>query len=241
MNNALRRWVWASKAVNNMRDLGGYACDGGVTRFGVVLRADQLVGLTGGEIQLLVERGLTDVIDLRSFGERKAFPNDYLNHSSVHLHTVTLDHENDEFQFSPRDFTCMGEMYLMMADANARQYADMLRVIADARGMSVVHCMAGKDRTGIVCALLLLLLGVSESDVVADYQVSMTYLGQHIMGSYLSDNPDMPQYLAKSDPENMWMLIGHLHEKHGGPEAYLRANGITDADIARLRGRLVVS
>ncbi|MDL2205949.1 tyrosine-protein phosphatase [Eubacteriales bacterium OttesenSCG-928-N13] len=239
MNKPLRRWVWGSNAVLNMRDLGGYVCDGGTTRYGVVLRSDQLNGLDREEMDLLVERGLTDVIDLRSESERTRHPNDFEGHESVKMHTVVLNHNEDEFQFSPFDFSCMGEMYLMMADANASEYARMLRVIADAKGISVVHCMAGKDRTGIVCALLLLLLGVDKRDVVADYQVSMTYLGEHLMGTFATDDVNMPQYMASSEPKNMWMLVDHLETVYGGAEAYLRKHGLRDEDIDKLRQKMI--
>ena len=239
MNSSLRRWVWASGAVKNMRDIGGYVCDGGSTRYGVVLRSDQLCGLTKEEMDVLIGRGLTDVIDLRSDGERNMFPNDFTSHESVELHTVKLSHDADEFQFSPHDYSCMGEMYRMMLDANAHQYTRMLGVIADAKGLSIVHCMVGKDRTGIICALLLLLLGVNEYDVVADYQVSMTYLHSHVMGTYMSDNPEMPQYLARSDPENMWMLINYLKEKYVSAENYLKIHGLHDRQFSKLRQRMV--
>lgn len=241
MKHPVRRWTWASKAVNNMRDLGGYLCDGGYTRYGVVLRSDQLVGLKKEEMELLVDRGLCEVIDLRSDGERAAFPNDFTGHPSVRIHTVVLNHNDDEFQFSPLDFSCMGEMYRMMVDENGAEYARMLRAIADSDGLSIVHCMAGKDRTGIVCGLLLLLLGVDECDVVADYQISETHLTYHIMGSYATDNPDMPKYLMKSDPKNMRMLISHLNETYGGAELFLRKNGLDDQVISRLRARMVAS
>lgn len=239
MNNPHRRWVWASGSVHNMRDLGGYACDGGVTRYGIVLRSDQLIGLTEDEKQMLIQRGLTDVIDLRSEGEQRQYPNDFLKAPGIRIHTIELDHNDDEFQFSPFDVSCMGEMYLLMADANAEHYARMLGVIAEAKGMTIVHCMAGKDRTGIVCALLLLLLGVDECDVVADYQISETHLNRHIMGSFMSDNPNLPRHLTSSEPGNMWMLIKHFDEKYGGAERYLKMNGMTDAQIEKLRARMV--
>lgn len=235
----LRRWILPSGAAHNLRDLGGYACEGGVTRFNVVLRSDQLFALNDADKRLLLDNGLTDVIDLRSDGERRAFPNSFLDDAQVNLHTVKLNHEMDEFQFSPNDFKNMGEMYIAMVDTNGREYTRMLKVIASAQGISIVHCMAGKDRTGIVCALLLLLLGVNRHDVVADYQITMTYLGQHIMGTFMSDNPEMPQYLASSDPSNLWQLIEHLNAKYSGAEAYLKVHGLTEFEKEKLRQRIV--
>ena len=237
----MKRWVFESGSVANMRDLGGYACDGGMTKFNVVLRSDQLHGLSDEEQQWLKARGLTDIIDLRSDGECVALPNDFEGDADVTIHRVSGTPSKDVTQFSPFDFECMGQLYLKLVDANGAQYTDMVRAIVNAKGMTIVHCMAGKDRTGIICALLLMAVGVCESDVVADYQTSGTYnkLNKTIDRYMDRIGPDRPQYLMRSEPENMEMLIAHLSEKHGGAQAYLKANGLTEDELQKLRARFV--
>lgn len=238
-NRALKRWIWKSGRVLNMRDLGGYACEGGMTKYGVVLRSDQLCGLTADERAMLKSRGLTDIIDLRSEGERDTHKNDFVGDPDVAIHTITVGHTKDAMQFSPADYSCMGEMYIEMADANGRQYTDMVRAAAQAKGMVIVHCMAGKDRTGIVCALILLALGVCDADVVADYQISETNQHHEDDERYLTANPEIPRYLMRSEPANMRMLIAHLNGKYGGALAYLKRHGLSGDDLALLKQRMV--
>lgn len=239
MSLTLKRWIWKSGRVLNMRDLGGYGCEGGMTKYGVVLRSDQLCGMTDDEKAMLKARGLTDVVDLRSEGERERYPNDFAGDPDVTIHTITVGHTVDAMQFSPADYKNMGEMYVEMVDANGRQYVDMVRAAAEAKGMVIVHCMAGKDRTGIVCALILKALGVCDADVVADYQISETHQHHEDDERFLTSNPDMPRYLMRSEPENMRILLRHFNEKYGGPLAYIRQNGFTDADMALLKQRMV--
>ncbi len=239
MNLQRKRWIWKSGKVLNMRDLGGYGCEGGMTKYGVILCSDQLCGLSDDEKSMLKRRGLTDIIDLRSEGERANYPNDFANDPDVTIHTITVGHTVDAMQFDPMAYTSMGEMYLEMADANGSQYTDMVRAAASAKGMVIVHCMAGKDRTGIVCALILAALGVCDADVVADYQISETHQHHEDDERFLTANPNVPRYLMRSQPENMRMLLSHLQEKYGGPLAYLRQNGFTDADLAMLKARMV--
>lgn len=239
MSNPLRRWTLASKANANLRDLGGYACEGGVTRYGVLLRADQIYNLSEEDKVFLLKRGLTDIIDLRGCDERRDFPNAFLEHESVRVHSFG-DVTMESFIQATKDMTSMGEIYVYMVEKLADNYLQAIDIISQTEGLTIFHCLVGKDRTGIVSALLLLLLGVDERDVIADYQVSETFLTAFSMPDLIV-RPGIPSYVALSGADNMRALIEHINSKYGGALEYLRANGFTHQMHDRLKKKLVAS
>jgi len=130
-----------------------------------------------------------------------------------------------------------GEDYCLMVDGFPDRIARAISAIANApEGGVLVHCYAGKDRTGIVVALLLALVGVPKETIVDDYTVSADYLRPLWEEQRRLAIPTVP---PGSPPEAMAEMLEHLGQAHGGAEAYLRTAGVTDEEIARLRERLV--
>ena len=124
-----------------------------------------------------------------------------------------------------------------MVDGFPDRIARAISAIANApEGGVLVHCYAGKDRTGIVVALLLALVGVPKETIVDDYTVSADYLRPLWEEQRRLAIPTVP---PGSPPEAMAEMLEHLGQAHGGAEAYLRTAGVTDEEIARLRERLV--
>lgn len=229
---------WDLKSVCNMRDIGGYACEGGRVRYGKMLRSDCMGALTLEEKEFLIERGLTDVIDLRSEKEWGERPNPFSESVKVNFHGFAPPVIGDIAVNRFEDFTCMGQDYVWRVDNYGSYYVDIMNAIINSTGLLIFHCHAGKDRTGIVAALILLCLGVYERDVIADYQVSETYLKYQIEEEYIK-YPDLPRYIWKSEPVSMEMFINHLNEKYGGALAYLKSRGFLDEQYKKLRELLV--
>lgn len=100
----------------------------------------------------------------------------------------------------------------------------------------LVHCHAGKDRTGVVVAVLLALAGVPKETIVADYALSQQVLWPRWEADRL-DAPTLPPPYAP--PEAMEEVLGWLEREHGGAQGYLRAIGLSDDQIGRLRERLL--
>ena len=123
-------------------------------------------------------------------------------------------------------------------------FAAAVKAIADEPdGAVVVHCHGGKDRTGMVVALALSIAGVSEDEIVADYFRTQERLALWL-DEQLAAEPDTglhPEMIEFRDTraESLVAILRHLDEKYGGPEAYLRHGGLTTADLAKLRTRLV--
>jgi len=121
-----------------------------------------------------------------------------------------------------------------------------LRAIADSDGAAVVHCAAGKDRTGVVVALALSVAGVPRERIVADYVATaerMEPLLARLKASdtYREDLDSRPDDSHRPRPETMRRFLAHLDEQHGGPLGWLATAGFGPDDVARLRSRLVRS
>jgi protein-tyrosine phosphatase len=124
-----------------------------------------------------------------------------------------------------------------------RGIAGVMSAIAAAPGGVVLfHCHAGKDRTGLIAALLLALGGVPEETIAEDYALSQACL-QPTYDEHLSQEPDPAKRarLARqigTVPETMLGILEHIDARHGGAERYLLAAGVAPADVARLRRRV---
>jgi len=239
--------------VHNFRDLGGYPADGGITRWGLVYRADGLHRLTGNDVAVLRERGLGMVIDLRTdteLSERGRFPVD--QHEVAFHHLPVVDRT-----WTPGEVPVFGNAhdFLMWA------YHDMLRVGADKLGAGlgiiaaagdtplVFHCAAGKDRTGLVAALLLSVLGVPNEYIAADYgktaegMVRMRaawakWAAEQGREQVAQLNQDRAHYFESPAPV-MAQLLDELAAVHGSVTDFVRSLGVTDDSIAALRQRLI--
>ncbi len=238
-------------AVHNFRDLGGYAtADGRTTRWRTLYRADGLYRLAGADVDAVRDLGLKTVIDLRTFSEldtRGTFPVAELPVAFHHLPIMDVTWTEEEFD--PRDTPIdqfLFEKYLDMIETGEPRIATVFSVLAEADALpAVFHCAAGKDRTGIVAALLLSSLGVADDDVVADYALTGEAMARMRAWAEISQ----PEWVALIDaqpaaflaahPDAMRSLLGLINDVHGSPRQYVRSLGVTDAVLAELEARLL--
>jgi len=228
----------------NVRDLGGYDTEkGGKVCYGRFVRADSLHGLTDADVRLLLDYGVRTVIDLREPGEAAQNPGRLDGIPGVKVHRVPLlaalaPALGGEF---PTD---LGETYVLCArhcHSALRQVFELLAEAAD--GVSLFHCMVGKDRTGIVAALLLELAGVPRESILADYAASGSFLQplvHRLVGDYRQDPRTgvHPDFLI-CDPRNMQLLLDALGSEHGGAAGYLRSIELSQDALDRLKAGLV--
>jgi protein-tyrosine phosphatase len=241
----------------NFRDLGGYRTeDGRVVRRGQVFRAGSLSDLTEADQQALVDLGIRQVIDLRTPKEIERKPDRLppaLAESWVHL-PAYVENNSSEFlkrlvRYRGRLDQALADGYLELIDRRAPQFGLMLKRIAAGEGTPVVvHCTAGKDRTGLISALILSAVGVPDAIVIADYSLT----NHHSDRIRIVSEPDMrrirrlglsmaaTQPLLVADPDNMRAVMAHLRERYGSTEAYLlNQAGLSPDDLARLRVKLL--
>jgi len=241
-NEATRALAW--DACLNARDLGGLATtDGRRVRRGALVRSDQLCRLSEGGRAALLGHGVRTVIDLRNPAEAHQDPDPTLREQGVD-HCL-IPQQDDQLWRQPEWVArTRSERDALVLDQRAEHIAAMARAVAHAApGGVLIHCLAGKDRTGIAVALLLGLVGVSDADIAADYALSETSLAAELEAT-LAAAPDdaareriVRSYDARA--ETMLATLTHLRTRHGGAEAYLTRAGLSDADIERIRARLL--
>jgi protein-tyrosine phosphatase len=224
----------------NARDLGGYpTLDGAETRWRSLLRADDLVQLTPAGVRAMSDYGIETVIDLRWPEEVAASPNPVPTHlKHVRYHQVSLLARSEVEWLSTRT-ECTKEMWKCSVLEHARsELKRVLQIIARAApGPLLFHCMAGKDRTGVIAALLLALADTTPDAIAHDYATSTTRLRDAYLKRYAQQGPERVLEDVRCPEAGIHNLLAYL-ERLGGIRPYLELIGLEGEEIARLRARL---
>ena len=191
------------------------------------------------------EIGLGDIIDLRSSAELALDGRGPLEREPIRFHHLPLfDGARTQGGATPPFGATLADLYFGMLDWAREPIAKVVTVLARTSDPAVFHCAAGKDRTGVVSALLLSLLGVREEIIVVDYAATRDALDaivERLMASegYQGMFEELPPDTLHADPETMEGLLERMRQRFGGMSSYAHEIGITDADVARLRLRMV--
>lgn len=240
----------ALEAVHNFRDLGGYAtADGRHTKWRLVFRADGLYRLTAADVVALEPLGLRTVIDLRSapeLDERGTFPVDA--HPVVFHHLPIIDatwSRSDRVDYD-RDEDFLIGAYQEMLTVGAPRFAAAFEALAEPDALpAVFHCAAGKDRTGLLAALLLGSLGVSHDDIVDDYALTVEGMQRFRVWAarewpeWFERMASMPPAFTAALPDAMRHIVDEICDGHGSIRNYVRSIGVTDATLAALESVLL--
>lgn len=224
----------------NARDLGGYpTADGERTRWRSVLRADDLVQLTPAGVQAIADFGVETVVDLRWPEEVETSPHPVpreLKH--VRYHQISLL-ARSVADWVPLQAGCTKEMWkCAVLDHTREELKAVLQVIASASpGPVLFHCVAGKDRTGIVAALLLAIADVVPEAIAYDYAASTEQLRDAYLQRYASSDPAEIIEAVRCPEQGVHNMLEYL-ARFGGVRGYLEDIGFASADVARLRARL---
>ncbi len=212
----------------------------------MLFRADGLGELTEADLGVMRELGIRTVIDLRSGGEleRSRFNVDAHPVSFHHLPFIDELPDADTWDQSPG---LLGSQYKEMLDDATPQIGSALSaLVAPGAFPAVFHCTAGKDRTGLLSAIVLSLAGVPESTVVADYALSGEAM-ERLRGKLMLKYPDGKDVIAgldevfSADPSNMIGLFAYLHERYGSMEDYASKIGVETGTVDQLRALLLES
>ena len=232
----------------NIRDLGGLVThDGKVVLHGKVFRSDNPRSLTEvGHGQFHERVAPRTVIDLRMALEVEREGYDLGPDVRVVNCPMTPQSGINQEQIDAGMCDNLIDDYMRQIDVNGAYVAEALREIADPAHQPVVlHCTAGKDRTGITVAMLLDILGVSHRLIAADYHVTTKNMATTIerirSAPVFKENglAYAPDWIFASDTETMLAFLERMTAQYGGAEAWARAQGITPAEIAGLRASLL--
>ena len=269
------RWIELDGTVNTRDLGGLPVTGGGTTAAHRLIRSDNLQALTDSDVRRLVhEYGVRTVADLRTGVEVESEgpgpltrqPLVDIEHLSLfpeagrNTDAGALDDEADEADEAPADPGApvtlpwqnrehgragVSGVYLGYLDARADSVIAALRAIANGDGATIVHCAAGKDRTGVVVALALAEVGVEPDAIVADYAASADHIDAlmarlRASHTYAGDLADSEDDKHRPRAATMEHFLDGLHERHGGAGNWLNSHGWTEHDSAALRRKLLV-
>lgn len=229
----------------NCRELGGMPLAGGkLFKNKVFVRSDINTQLSDETIKAMVKYGITADVDLRATVEAKREIDPLSKSSSINYYNVPLFDGDPNVDDDPTmDFLkthILGDYYILIFEDYKPQMARVLRLFLDnTSGITLFHCAVGKDRTGVVAAVLYLLAGASHEDIVNNYKVSFEY-GKAVLSVVYDQKTPLLKHTARSDAENMEKLLAHIDSKyHGNIVEYLQSLGLSDSEIISLRNKCI--
>ena len=206
---------------HNLRDIGGYpTTDGHIVKRGSFYRSGSMHELTRASQMELIKYGVRNVVDLRRKIELKQFPNVFAESSQVNY--MHHDLTGDGYSVPDASVSQLVNLYTYLLDFRRRQIIDILGVLASLNGSPVIfHCMAGKDRTGILSAVLLSIARVPLEIIVQDYAMNEWLTG------------DLRPRDAMVD------IVNHIESSYGDIESYVLDGGLTSENLDLLRCALI--
>ena len=230
----------------NFRDVGGYpTVDGRRVRWQRVYRSDALHRLTPADVtHLRDDLGVGCIVDLRSTGELRSDGRGTLETEPIVFHHLPLFDGHAARAEGWAALATLADRYVLLAEFAKEPIARVLRVIADAKCPVVYHCAAGKDRTGVISAVLLGLLGVRDDVIVADYAATQENLDAIIerlleTEGYQAMLAALPPDTMHAEADTMVAFLDGIRARYGSMRGYAAAAGLTDETIDRLDATLL--
>ena len=222
--------IYRFESVENFRDLSGYACDYGQTQAGVIYRSSSLGVASEEDVLEMKALGIKTVIDLREPKSKEELPNPFLNEEGIAYISLNVNGDGR----IPKDYNEQFETYMEMLE-DPFSARTIFKTLIRAEKPILMHCNAGKDRTGIFSAVLLLLAGVSMDDVNDDYLLSYELLPKMAKAGREKGLPDM---LLTPYPDFLPAFFARFFTRYGSFAEYFEAIGIDEDDANALKNIL---
>ncbi|USX47870.1 tyrosine-protein phosphatase [Dietzia kunjamensis] len=232
----------------NFRDLGGTPLiNGGTVNSGKVFRSDALHNVDDTGRQFLKQLGITRIVDLRRGAELQEMPSAVEREGIEILHTPILSAAATNEQLIRIDNLDLASIYDMMLDTRGSELTRAAMHVATAPKPVLFHCTAGKDRTGVLAALILEAVGADRRAVIADYAATSSNLAGEWADVMLATEDalslkargiDFVTIATQSPAALMETLLDRLDRQYGGAEEYLRSHGLARSSLDALRAKL---
>lgn len=198
-----------------------------------IWRSDALTELSGEDEAVLKAGGMTTYIDLRNDDEVTKRPCALKDNADFEYHNFPIA----EGAMPPPTLEDVPSSYMRIA--GAKNIKAVFKTIAGARDGVIFGCTAGKDRTGVVSAVLRLLAGNDDEAIIKDYAVSREY-NKKRLEAFLAEHPEFDRSVIMAQEVSMERFLALFREKYGDAEYYLSALGLDDKEIQAIRDKLTV-
>jgi protein-tyrosine phosphatase len=233
----------------NVRDLGGLPTSTGrQTRLHRIVRSGNLDKIPLASQEQLLTYGVATIVDIRDEWESANYPNVFQHSSRVMYHNLPLLGDalsNDAtWKSESEEYEYLHELYIKYLERCQNQIAGIFTAIAEGESITLFHCHAGKDRTGLIAALLLSVVGVANHDIAEDYRLSDTQI-THLIDEWrqyaLQHGQDMERFDRKvqSVPQTIIETLRYVQNEYGDTSHYLQTCGVSRASLTRLQERFL--
>ncbi len=221
--------------VKNMRDIGGYSiCDNKYIKEGKIIRSNCVTDLDEQELSQLTQMGFKTIIDLRCDNEISKKKGVFVNNNKFQFHHIGLN-GNGKIPNSKDEVV---DSYIEILEGKS-QIKEIFEILNQNEGGVIYYCSAGKDRTGVVTACILKLLGVKDDDIVSDYVASGVFLKDELEEFSKSVKDRDIYQIINPVPNNMKGLLSYVNNKYGSMEAYLKSCDISEETLEGIKKKYI--
>ncbi len=221
--------------IENMRDIGGYAINNNeIVKEGKLFRSNCITNLENEEIKQLIKIGISQVIDLRSDEEIQKKKGIFVdNHTFIYNHIGLKG--NGRLPDSKSEVV---DSYIEMLEGK-EQIKEIFDILGKTEGGIIYYCNAGKDRTGVITACILKLLGVSDKDIIADYMASGIFLKEMLQNfSNSITNKDIFS-IINPNYDTMYNLLGYVNNQYGSMTEYLKSCEVSNETLETIKSKYI--
>lgn len=227
----------------NLRCLGGYSTGKSLTKWRRIFRSDSPHALDQNGILTMINHKVQTVIDLRSPAEVQHKPNPFNSQSKVNYQNISL-FDDQILNYKPTEFPLL-EIYKETLDLKKQELTKIINTIANSENGSVLfHCSAGKDRTGLVAALILSMVGVDQKTIIEDYALTEQFIEPHLH-TFMTDaqrrglNTAYFKPLLDCKPHFMEKTFEYVNTQYGSLSSYISGLQISESTITKIQNKLL--
>ena len=221
--------------VPNMRDIGGYSVDDNkIVKFGKIIRTNVITELDSEDIKKIKKMEFTTIIDLRSNEELERKRGIFIDDSDFKFKHIPIK----GYGRLPKSEGEIIDTYMEMLDGK-QQIKEVFEILSEAKGGVIYYCNVGKDRTGVITALILKLLGVKDQDIVVDYIASGIFL-EKVLEDFAKkmNNKEILKIIIPKQ-KTMFDLLNNIQNQYDSVEQYLKSCGLTDEKLRIIKEKYI--